>query len=88
MRIEVAVQPRAGRNSVEMVDGESLKVKVTAAAADDKANAAVVALLSKRLGVPKGRIAIVRGRRSRRKVLLLQGVDRGTLLERLGAEGR
>lgn len=85
MLLEVAVQPRARRNSVEVVDGAKLRVWVTAAPEGGKANDAVVELLSKRLGVPKGSVRIVRGQRARNKLLSIEALSPKEVLDRLSA---
>ena len=41
--LKVRVQPRAGRDDVEVVEGERLRVRVTAPAEAGKANEALVA---------------------------------------------
>ncbi len=65
----VRVTPRAARNKV-MIDPDGradLRVLVTTVPEGGKANAAVVKLLSRALGVPKSRIALVRGGSGRDK---------------------
>jgi uncharacterized protein YggU (UPF0235/DUF167 family) len=52
---------------------------VTAAPEKGKANAAVVALLSETLGVPKSSIEIVRGDTSRNKTLRIRGLTASEL---------
>ena len=56
LELDIRVQPRASRNAIE-IDGERITVRVTAAPESGKANDAVVALLAKRLRVPKRSIA-------------------------------
>jgi uncharacterized protein YggU (UPF0235/DUF167 family) len=78
LRVRVKVTPKAGRNRVdglapEADGGVSLKVAVTAAPEDGKANAAVVALLAREWGVAKSTISVVLGAADRRKVLHLAG---------------
>ena len=82
MIINVKVQPRAKRNEVK-VEGGRLRVRVTAPPEGGKANEAVVALLAKNLGVPKGSVAIVRGHRSRDKVVDVDGFTVDEALSRL-----
>lgn len=64
----VCVTPNARANKVEM-EAEAIKVSVTVTPSDGKANAAVIKLLSKALGVPKSRLTLVRGHTSRHKVV-------------------
>lgn len=68
--IAVRVTPKASRNAVVM--GETgLRVLVTVVPEDGKANAAVVKLLAKALGVAKTRLVLIRGASSRDKVFRL-----------------
>jgi len=67
----VRVTPRASRNAVAVEEGR-LRVTVTTVPEDGKANAAVVKLLSKALGVAKTRIVLVRGATSRDKVFRIE----------------
>ncbi len=68
--IAVRVTPKASRNAVVM--GEAgLRVLVTVVPEDGKANAAVVKLLAKALGVAKTRLVLIRGASSRDKVFRL-----------------
>lgn len=67
--LDVRVTPGATRERiVEGADG-ALAIHVTAPPSDGKANAAVIKLLAKALGVPKSRIELVRGATSRSKLL-------------------
>ncbi len=69
-KIAVRVTPKASRNAVVM--GEAgLRVLVTVVPEDGKANAAVVKLLAKALGVAKTRLVLIRGASSRDKVFRL-----------------
>ena len=72
--IELRVQPRAKKNEILVRDGR-LHVRVTAPPADGKANAAVCALLAKKLGVPKRAVEVRRGAASRDKVVSIDGMD-------------
>ena len=89
VNINVRVQPKAKRNRVEIVDGVKLKVYVTAAPESGKANDAVIGLLSKTLKVPKSRMSIVRGQKSRDKLIRIEGMDdTGQVFERISAIDR
>src|SRR5690606_17883383 len=68
--IAVRVTPRASRNAV-ILDGETIRVTVTTVPEDGKANAAVVKLLAKALGVAKSRLVLVRGATGRDKIFRL-----------------
>lgn len=70
---EVRVAPRASRSQVLGVHDGALKVALTAPPVDGAANAALVKLLAKALGVPKGAVALLAGERSRDKTLRVDG---------------
>jgi uncharacterized protein (TIGR00251 family) len=80
---KVRVQPRASRNQVEGYKGGTVSVRVTAAPQDGKANAALVCLLAKSLGVAKGRVRIIRGHTSRDKLVSVESLPLEELQERL-----
>jgi uncharacterized protein (TIGR00251 family) len=70
--ISIRVTPRSSKPGIggwrEGADGrEELEVRVAAAPTDGDANTAVIKLLAKELGVPKGSIEIVSGETSRHK---------------------
>lgn len=69
MQIAIRVIPRARRNAVDVQPDGSYRVYTTAAPADGDANAAVIKMLAKHLGVPKSTIKIIRGQTARDKVL-------------------
>jgi uncharacterized protein (TIGR00251 family) len=64
--ISVKVVPRASKDSVA-VGKDTVVVKTTAPANDGQANKAVIALLAQELGVPKSKLRIARGAKSRYK---------------------
>ena len=67
--IKVWVQPKSSRNQVDGFQDGALRVRVTAAPTEGQANAAVIAILAKTLGVSKSRLEIIRGYSSRDKVV-------------------
>lgn len=78
VRLRLKVAPKAKRNAIgglqpEADGGVALKVAVTAAPEDGKANAAVIALLAKEWGVAKTAISVVAGATDRRKLVEIRG---------------
>jgi uncharacterized protein len=70
--IEVQVTPKSSSNRVraEIQNGAlRLKVNVTAAPENDKANKAVIELLAEELKYPRSSLSIISGHRSRKKVI-------------------
>jgi len=89
VRLTVRVTPRGGRDAVDgWVRDDAgrpvLKLRVSAAAADGAANAAVIALLAKVLGRPKSAVRILRGDTARLKQVEVEGVEPASLRDALG----
>ncbi len=72
--LSVKVQPRASKNEFAGELGGELRVKVTAPPVDAAANEALIKLLADKLDWPRSRIELVRGHKSRHKVLKLAGL--------------
>jgi len=71
--LKVYLQPRASRNEIAGPYQDGIKVKVTAPPVEGKANEALIRFLAKELGIPLSRIEILKGHRSRKKVLKISG---------------
>ena len=75
MQLKIRVQPRAGRNAVEVSEDGSVRIRVTASPDRGKANEAAVELLAKCLQVPKSAVRIARGHRARDKTFDIDGIS-------------
>jgi len=87
----VRLTPKGGRDAVEgwatAADGTAhLKARVRAVPEDGKANAALVALLAKELGLAKSALTIVSGEKARLKTVSVAG-DTSALATRLKMYG-
>jgi uncharacterized protein len=67
----IKLQPRASANEIGEPLGGELRIKVTAPPVDAAANEALVELLAEKLDCARGRIELVRGHKSRHKVVKL-----------------
>lgn len=90
-RLTVRVTPKGGRDAVDGWASDEagrpfLKLRVSTAPSDGQANAAVIALVAKALGVPKSSVRIASGETSRVKRLDLDGVDASDIARAFGAE--
>lgn len=79
----VRLQPRASRDEIAGVQGGRLKIKVKAPPVEGAANEACRELLAKKFGLARSRVRIVSGGKSRRKRILLAGVERQWAADRL-----
>jgi len=68
-RIRVHVQPGAKRDELAGLFQESLKVRLTAPAVDNKANGALVVFMAKLLGLKRSQVSLASGQTSRSKSL-------------------
>jgi uncharacterized protein (TIGR00251 family) len=71
--VKVAARPGTGADRVMGVQGDALKLGVSAAPEKGKANKALAELLAKVLGVRKSAVGIVSGETSREKLFLVEG---------------
>lgn len=72
--LELKTIPNAPRDQIAGWLGGALKVKVHAPALDGRANEALLEFLAAELGLPKRAVTLVRGEKSRHKVVRLEGV--------------
>ena len=82
-RLPLRVKASARRDEVVAIRDGVLFIRVTAPAVDGRANEAMRRLVADRLGVPKSAITIIRGHRSRDKVIEIDGVDESIVLAAL-----
>lgn len=73
--ISVRVIPRAGRSAVAGTRDGALLVRLNAPPVEGAANAELIEVLSKVLGVPKRAVTITSGERSRRKTVRVVGIS-------------
>src|SRR5471030_2645930 len=76
--VALRVTPRGGRDDIDgletLANGRTvMKVRVRAIAEGGEANRAVIELLAKALGVPKGKIRVLSGMTSRLKQIAVDG---------------
>jgi hypothetical protein len=82
--LAVRVIPRAKRTEVAGRRGPAILIRLAAPPVDGAANAALVAFLAERLGLPQSRIAIVRGGTARDKTVAIDGLAPADVAQRLG----
>jgi len=89
-RLAVRLTPRGGRDRVDgwARDGAGrayLKVRVSAPPVDGEANAALIRLIARTLGLPAGAVRIAAGETARIKQLEIDGADAQALAAAFGA---
>ena len=71
MILELHVQPGASRTEFAGRHGDRIKLRLAARAVDGKANEALIEFLAEHYRVPKSRIRIASGLKSRRKRVII-----------------
>lgn len=84
--IRLRVQPKASKNEVSGFWEGALRVRITAPPVDGAANQACIQLLSRLLGVAKGRLEIVQGHTGRNKVVRIVGLTGQEVRDKLGVK--
>ena len=82
--LAIRVQPRAGQNAVVGWSGDTVKLRVTAPPVEGAAITACLSLLSVLLEVPLARVDLIKGERSRNKVVRILGLTEEQVCARLG----
>lgn len=82
-RIAVKVNAAASVNAIRGWHDQCLRVSLVTVAERGKANAALIALLAKALGIAKSDIAILRGGHAARKTLAVTGLSEASIIARL-----
>jgi hypothetical protein len=83
--LAVKLQPRASANEIVPPGGagDELRIRVSAPPVDAAANEALIRLLAERLDCARGRVELVRGHKSRHKIVKLHGFTPEEALKRL-----
>jgi uncharacterized protein (TIGR00251 family) len=81
--LELKTIPNAPRDEIVGWLGDALKVKVHAPALDGRANEALLEFLAESLGVPRRDVTLVRGDKSRHKVIRISGLTLPAVKTRL-----
>ena len=85
--LRVRVQPRARAERLEGVQGDQLRLRLTAPPVDGAANAACMAFLAKTLGVSRSRVQMRAGAKGRDKVLYIADLTPKQVATALGIAG-
>lgn len=81
--LELKTIPNAPRDELVGWLGSALKVKVHAPALDGRANDALLEFLAETLGLRRSAVALVRGEKSRQKVVQVEGLTSSELKARI-----
>lgn len=68
MKLFVTVKPGAKTNTINQIDATHFEIRTKSPARDNKANSAAIEMLAEFFNVPKSKLALVRGAKSKQKV--------------------
>jgi uncharacterized protein YggU (UPF0235/DUF167 family) len=88
LRLAVRLTPRGGRDAIEGWGEDEagrplLKARVAAPPVEGEANAALLKLIAKALGLPRSAVRLASGEAARVKVLEIDGLDEAEARRRL-----
>ena len=72
MIIKIYIQPGASKNEIVGKPGDAIKIRLTSPPIEGRANEALVDFLAKEYKVPKSQITIIRGHKSRQKLVKIE----------------
>ena len=80
---DVTVTPKSSRSLVTADEEGNIKVYLNSPPVEGKANKECIALISKKLAVPKSKISIEKGEKGRSKRIAVEGLDAEDVLKLL-----
>jgi uncharacterized protein len=83
IRLKVRVTPNARKNTVVSWTEDEVRLKIKAPAVEGKANAALIEYLSELTGVPRAKIQLKAGEKSRIKLVEIDGLARDELRSKI-----
>lgn len=72
IRLSVKVKPNARRQEIQEINEGEYRVYVLSPPSEGKANKEVIDVIASHFHLPRSRVKIVRGRKSREKIVILE----------------
>jgi uncharacterized protein (TIGR00251 family) len=79
----IRVVPRASRSEAAGIQGDALKLRITAPPVEGKANEECIRVVAKLLGLKRTQVAIIAGHASRMKTVAVEGVTAKEIAARI-----
>lgn len=86
VQFKIKVQPRSGKNEICGLQGDALKIRLTAAPVDGEANTACIRYLADVLRLSPCRIRLMTGQTSHQKIIRVDGIKKEYLYQTLGID--
>jgi len=78
--VECYATPNAGKSKIKGERDGALAIALAAPPVEGRANEALIEFIAELLSIPKSRVSIIRGGTSRKKLVLIRGLDKEQLL--------
>ncbi|TFH43400.1 MAG: YggU family protein [Chrysiogenales bacterium] len=72
--LDITVSPRSSKKKITIMENGTIKISISAPPVDGRANTELIALVAKRLKIPKSSIQIISGEKSRKKRIAIKGL--------------
>ncbi len=69
MKLSITVKPGSKKTGIEIVNESEWIVRVNEPATEGKANLAIIEAIAEQLNVPKSKVILVRGSKSKHKII-------------------
>lgn len=86
MILPVRIQPRASKDEIVGEYNGALKIKLTSPPVEGEANRRCIEFLSKRFKIAKSRLEIIKGEKSKDKLIKIIGLEKEDVLKILHNE--
>ena len=81
--LKVWLQPKSSRNEIKGLKGDTLRVCVTSPPIEGQANKALCDLLAKEFCISKSQVEIIKGHKSRTKIIRIDGITPDHMIQRI-----
>lgn len=72
--LDITVSLKSSRPRIYLTDDGGIRVSLSSPPVDGRANAELLVLISKRLGIPKSSVIIISGHKTRKKRIAINGL--------------
>lgn len=73
--LDITVVPKSSRSEIRLTENNNIKVYLNSPPADGKANAELNKIFGKKFKIPKSSIKILKGEKSRKKRIEIEGLS-------------
>lgn len=87
-KVEVKIKPGAKKDKINIEPGNKISVYVTSRPVEGKANGHLIKLIAKKVRIAKSDITIVKGEKSRDKLLEISNITQEEFFNKLNTQSK